>query len=474
MNFRSKYTILASVFILPLVGNAQNITASAPDMVIKTYNDPKQDAALKAAVSQFESSNKGKSVILVTDNASVKSLLPSPAPKKIKRHKQNKSQSAQTLSAMRFDFTFHDDVGNLPLALKEYDPSLRIYSSIGRKQALQFNTDLSNTNVDEIAAAVQTQSGGKVSLIYDSIANTIRLSYSSKITSSDFAASVIEESKKLQTGYKLKPVPGVDGDIRFPFGGPYPVICKPLKECDIRLEPGEIIRGWTMSDKEMWIVPGANAPQIIYSGEDGNTMPHIILKPADVGLDSNLIVTTNKRTYNIDLQSSQKGYIKSVSFYYPADINQGIADQRSNLRAQAQSQGVIPLNSGGSDLSVWSNKASPDSSEQSMVPVTNINWNYEVSGDDVPWKPTQAFDDGVHVWLKFPATAQIAPPLFELDDNDQKKGLLIYEVEPGGYYRIDTLFERAGLIVGKGDYQQQVLITRISTQKPWYKKIFGG
>lgn len=456
---------------------AQNINSSSPEIVFKTYNDPTHDAALKKALTQFESTNKTKNVILL-DNQS--SSVQQPQPRKTyarKRRSVHKSnvQDNQALATMRFDFSFHDDIGNLPDSFKNYDPSLKVLSPVGRRQKIQFNTDLSNTNIDEINSALQTQTDGRATLIYDSVADTIRLSFTSRVTQNDFATDVVQEAKKLQTGYKLKLVPGPDGVIQFPFGGPYPVICRPLKMCDIRLEKGELIRGWTMSDKEMWIAPGANSPQILYSGEDGNTIPHVILKPADAGLDSNLIITTNKRTYDIQLQSSQSNYVPAVAFYYPAEINQGIADQRDSIRTQAQSQSAIPLdNTNNNILSVWNNKPTNNNTDQSMVPVTDINWNYKVSGDDVPWKPTQVFDDGVHVWIKFPATAQVSPPLFELDENDQKKSLLVYEVEPGGYYRVDTLFDNAGLIVGNGDYQQEVFITRISSKKPWYKKIFGG
>lgn len=463
MNSKLKLYLYLLIFCSSIF--AENaVNSSEPAISINSYNDPQHDAALKKVLSKYTATN-----IIIPKESQVINK------KKIKRQAKLKvkQNSPQTLANMRFDFTFHDDVNNLPDALKNFDPTLHLLLPLGKKQALQFNTDLSNTSVNEIAVGLNMQTDGKVSLIYDSIDDSVRLVFSNKLTNDDIATDVIQEAKKWQNGSQPKPVITGDGVIQFPFGA-YPplVICKPLKICDIRLEAGELIRGWALSDKEMWILPGASSPQILYSGQDGNTTPHILLKPVGVGLDSNLIITTNKRTYNIELQSSRDNYVTAIGFYYPDEINQSIIDKRDQIRLQNQSQTILPLSGAVANSNSADNITTPP--EQSMVPVSNLNWNYKVTGDTVDWKPTQVFDDGTHVWIKFPSTAQIAPPLFGLDDSGKQKSLLVYEIEPNGYYRVDSLFNMAALIVGDDNSQQKVLITKIDPNRPWYKKIFGG
>jgi type IV secretion system protein VirB9 len=443
-------------------------------MTITTSNDTAHDKALKDSLSKLQKQPM-PNVLVNPNNVIQMNNESGVAPKtKKRRHIKHKRKEftqtlPSTLASMRFDFTYHGDVNNLIDNLKDYDPNLKALSPRGRINQLDFNADLANTNIDEIASSLNNQTDGKVNLVYDPNNNTARLLFSNKITSSDFATDVVEESKKIRSGTKLKLVEGDDGVIKMPFGGPYPVICKPLRMCDIRLEAGEMVRGWTLSDKENWILPGASSPQFLYSGEDGNTTPHIILKPAEAGLDSNLIITTNKRTYNISLQSSKDNYVTAVAFYYPGEINQGLADQRNQQRMQAQNQGSIPLGKDSSSIATF------NEDEQAMIPVGNLNFNYEVSGDNVDWKPVQVFDDGTHVWLKFAQNRQIYPPLFEIDADGANKALLIYQPMPGGYYRVDSLFNKAALIVGGGtDYEKKVVIALVGANKPWYKRIFGG
>lgn len=452
---------------------ATSSISSQPIMTITSTNSPAQEKALQNTLTPMSPSS---SVIVSNTNSSASQ----PITKKKKRTQStiHSLPVTPTISSMRFDFSYHGNVSNLISKLKEYDPAIHELPALGTKEAFDFNVDLSNTSITEIASSLNNQTDGKVNLIYEPAHNNARLVFSSKITKKDFANDVISESKKLNNTTKLKLIPGLDGVIKMPFGGPYPVVCKPLRMCDIRLEQGEVVRGWTLSDKENWILPGASSPQFLYSGPDGNTVPHVVLKPAEAGLDSNLIITTNKRTYNIPLQSSKDNYVTAIAFYYPEEVNQGLIDQRSEMRQQAENQGEIPLGNPRADDP--SNFRQPltftnDAPNQSVVPISALNFNYEVSGDDVDWKPVQVFDDGTHVWIKFAQNRQEYPPLFEVDADGVEKALLIYQPMPGGYYRVDSLFKKAALIIGDGtDYEKKIVISKLTPQKPWYKRIFGS
>ena len=46
---------------------------------------------------------------------------------------------------------------------------------------------------------------------------------------------------------------------------------------------------------------------------------HLIIKPMDVGLETSLVVTTNRRSYHFRLRSHRTEYMPQVSFTYPEE-----------------------------------------------------------------------------------------------------------------------------------------------------------
>src|SRR3546814_14390694 len=60
------------------------------------------------------------------------------------------------------------------------------------------------------------------------------------------------------------------------------------------------------------------------------------------------------------------------------------------------------------------------------VALTNLRFRYEISGDDPPWRPVRAWDEGSKVYIEFPARLDQgeAPTLFvggPLGDNQLGK-----------------------------------------------------
>jgi type IV secretion system protein VirB9 len=88
-----------------------------------------------------------------------------------------------------------------------------------------------------------------------------------------------------------------------------------------------------------------------------------------------------------------------------------------------------------------------------------LNFGYRIEGDDPPWRPLRAFDDGRRVLIEFPASLATgeAPPLFVQGDNGETE-LVNYRVR-GRYYVVDRLFSVAELRLG-GKKQQVVRIVR--------------
>ena len=60
---------------------------------------------------------------------------------------------------------------------------------------------------------------------------------------------------------------------------------------------------------------------------------HILVKPTRPDLVTNLVINTDRRTYHLELRSTEKTYMASVSWHYPQD--QLIALRRQNAAAEA-------------------------------------------------------------------------------------------------------------------------------------------
>lgn len=265
-----------------------------------------------------------------------------------------------------------------------------------------------------------------------------------------------EESEVLQAletnrprGPSGKPVVNADKSVRFTFGGTLPlVICAPLQVCDIELQPGEEVRSVQVGDGVRWSVEPA------VTGVAPNEVQHVIVKPTDVGLRTSLVVTTNRRTYRMKLSSDRTQYMSSVSFAYPEDAQlrwSGLAERRaaeSKPRAAGKS-----LGQGGA---------------RSRTDVLRaLSFNYELEGDDPPWKPSRVFNDGLQTVIEMPfAMRQTEAPtllvvraeggLFTDDDVVQ-----VNCHTDGTKYIVDMVFDVADLIVGVGASQQKVRIRRL-------------
>lgn len=95
--------------------------------------------------------------------------------------------------------------------------------------------------------------------------------------------------RALSHGDPMAKVIFLDGEIQ------PSVVCSPLQVCDIELQPGEIVRDVLVGDTVRWKVEPAT------SGAPGVQAMHLIVKPAEAGLVTSMVVTTSRRTYHIQL-----------------------------------------------------------------------------------------------------------------------------------------------------------------------------
>jgi P-type conjugative transfer protein TrbG len=201
---------------------------------------------------------------------------------------------------------------------------------------------------------------------------------------------------------------------------------------DIALQPGEQLVGSgpvAAGDTVRWIIGDTQ------SGSGATLQVHILVKPTRADLMTNLVINTNLRTYHMELRSTERTYMASVSWQYPQD--QLIALRRQNAQAEA----ARPVATG--------------------VDLANINFRYSIEGDRAPWRPLRAYDDGRQVFIEFPRGIGQGemPPLFVVGPEGNTSELVNYRVR-GNYMIVDRLFAAAELRFGAGDHQKRVRITR--------------
>lgn len=213
-------------------------------------------------------------------------------------------------------------------------------------------------------------------------------------------------------------------------GALYRLYAAPEEVSDIALEPGETLTSIAAGDTVRWVVGDTT------SGAGPTKQVHVLVKPFAPGLKTNLVITTDKRSYHLALESTPHTAMAAVSWTYPLDTLIALKNQNT------QAETAAPVAAG--------------------VDLQRLQFRYEITGDRPPWRPLRAFDDGSKVYIEFPARIDQgeAPPLFVIGPhgNDQ---LVNYRVR-GRYYIVDQLFAAAELRLGTSP-QQVVRITRTDT-----------
>jgi P-type conjugative transfer protein TrbG len=211
----------------------------------------------------------------------------------------------------------------------------------------------------------------------------------------------------------------------FPYspGALYQIYASPGQITDIALEPGEQLIGSgpvAAGDTVRWVVGDTE------SGSGDSRRVHIMVKPTRPSIETNLVVNTDRRTYLIELRSREKPYMPSVSWFYPED-------RISRVRSLPPTPFI------------------PDQAQR--------RYRYTIEGDNPPWRPVSAYDDGRKVYIEFSAGIGQGemPPLFVIGP-DGKTEIVNYRAY-GNVLIVDRLFAAAELRLG-GENQQKVRIIR--------------
>lgn len=136
-------------------------------------------------------------------------------------------------------------------------------------------------------------------------------------------------SPKAKKSAVSRPIVERPGEVRFVYGAGRPtVVCSLLHVCDISLEPGESVVDVQTGDSARWVV-GRSA-----HGSALGMVEHVTIKPTDIGLESNLTIYTDKRSYSMDIKSSAKDFMPNVSFIYTEQSMQRYQNIKNELLAR--------------------------------------------------------------------------------------------------------------------------------------------
>lgn len=212
-------------------------------------------------------------------------------------------------------------------------------------------------------------------------------------------------------------------------GALYQVYAAPGQITNIALEPGESLTGAgpiAAGDTARWIIGDTE------SGSGVNRRVHILIKPSRPDISTNLVVTTDRRTYMIELRAHEALYMPSVAWAYPAQP----AGQRQTVPAAP----IIPAEAAR-------------------------NYRYGLTGDSPPWRPISVFDDGRRIYVIFPRgiVQGEMPPIFVLGSDGEPQ--IVNSRIHQNILIVDRMFGAAELRLGSGDRQQTVRIVRIEQRR---------
>ncbi len=220
---------------------------------------------------------------------------------------------------------------------------------------------------------------------------------------------------------------GDDGKVIYLYGEVQPtVVCAPLQVCDIEFEAGEVVNAVKLGDSVRWKVDPA------VSGGAGGQAVHLIVKPTEPGLVSSMVVTTSRRTYQIQLKSSSHSYMARVGFVYPEDL-------RTKLDAINQQVQANTIPGAG-------------------VPAESLDFSFYMHGS-ARWRPTRVYSDGTKTYIQFPSAMSSgdAPVLYVV--NGGQNQIVNYRLK-GNLMIVDYMIDQAILVSGVGSRQQKVKINR--------------
>lgn len=217
-------------------------------------------------------------------------------------------------------------------------------------------------------------------------------------------------------------------------GGFFKVFTAPGRVTDLALEPGEELLGPVAGgDAVRWRLDVGNG------AIDGIPQKHLFIRPLLPALRTNITVTTDRRTYLLDLESLEEGdtFMVAVRWTYPQYAEASASGEPARVPESE------PARSG------------------TAVESLHFDYSIETIAGKPSWKPRAVYDDGTHTYIRFDRRLLTgeAPALYVRERGQLQ--MVNYRVK-GTLYIVDRLFRLAELRLGNDDDQDVVRLQRRS------------
>jgi type IV secretion system protein VirB9 len=249
----------------------------------------------------------------------------------------------------------------------------------------------------------------------------------STATVSSTVSAALERAPSGQLAGAFQVYPYAEGTI-------YRIMTAPERVTDIVLQSGEALVAVASGDTARWVIGDTS------SGSGTEKRTHILIKPASPGLRTNLLVTTDRRSYHLLVTSARETALAGISWTYPRDALIALHEaEQAQRRAEPVASGLT---------------------------LEKLSFDHLISGDQPAWRPLRAFDDGRQTYIEFPPSIGVgeAPPLFLISQGGEAQ-LVNYRMRER-YYVVDRLFDQAELRLGTKRQQ----IVRITKRDPVSRK----
>lgn len=200
----------------------------------------------------------------------------------------------------------------------------------------------------------------------------------------------------------------------------YQVYAQPERLTDIALEPGEKLLAIAGGDTQRWTISESD------SGQGSGLTKHVFVKPHQLDISTNLVLSTDRRVYHIDLHAHEHvPHQAVVSWNYPKSL---LVLSRNSAQLEEKRALQMPLSGLGGK---------------------KLDFGYHFVAQEYPkWMLKRVFNDGHKTYIEFSEGMQDgeAPALWGLSPSKEHE--VINYRRHKNFYIIDHLIDVAELAVG--------------------------
>ena len=221
------------------------------------------------------------------------------------------------------------------------------------------------------------------------------------------------KNAKIVSGYKTAKE-GVQTIFVYDENAMYTVYARVNYLTTIMLQAGETVTFVGGGDTSRWRRATGT------TGSSEGTREVIYIKPLYTDLKTNLVINTDKRSYQINLISDKALYNPLVKWDYPQDEFLAMEAQKKLQREREKNQ-------------------------ETITDPTSLDYRYTISTNKYDFAPQQVFNDATKTYIQLKDNLQEMPSLYLKDGNNLL--LVNYRVK-GSFLVVDRLFNEGELRIG--------------------------